>query len=487
MKLSEKLAALEQEEARESAPKSAPQAAAPKRARPAKSKGATTWDATKRKVRELVMDEVAPKMAGLAGDELAAEVKATLDRIVQREDVVVTPLERRRFVQEVMSDTLGYGPLDPLLADETITEVMCNAYDDIWVEREGRLERTDLAFADDVQYRAVIDKICSAVGRRVDEASPMVDARLPDGSRVNAIIPPLALNGAVLTIRKFAKEPYTAKDLINFGTWTLDLTTVMEACVRGKLNILVSGGTGTGKTTNLNVLSAFIPEGERIITIEDSAELQLQQPHIVNLETRPPSAEGTGSVAIRDLVKNALRMRPDRIIVGECRAAEALDMLQAMNTGHEGSMTTVHANTPRDAISRIETMVLMAGFDLPVRAIREQIAAALDLILQVSRMPDGRRVITAVTEVQGLEGDIILLQDIFKFRPAPGSATAGELVPTGLRPKFLDRLGEQNIDVPASAFKVSGGPSDRMAAAGIRGRKVRVPSQRELAERESLR
>jgi pilus assembly protein CpaF len=487
MKLSEKLAALEQEEARESAPKSAPQAAAPKRARPAKSKGATTWDATKRKVRELVMDEVAPKMAGLAGDELAAEVKATLDRIVQREDVVVTPLERRRFVQEVMSDTLGYGPLDPLLADETITEVMCNAYDDIWVEREGRIEHTDLSFSDDVQYRAVIDKIVSAVGRRVDESSPMVDARLKDGSRVNAIIPPLALNGAVLTIRKFAKEPYTAKDLINFGTWTLDLTTVMEACVRGKLNILVSGGTGTGKTTNLNVLSAFIPEGERIITIEDSAELQLQQPHIVNLETRPPSAEGTGSVAIRDLVKNALRMRPDRIIVGECRAAEALDMLQAMNTGHEGSMTTVHANTPRDAISRIETMVLMAGFDLPVRAIREQIAAALDLILQVSRMPDGRRVITAVTEVQGLEGDIILLQDIFKFRPAPGSATAGELLPTGLRPKFLDRLGEQNIDVPASAFKVSGGPSDRMAAAGIRGRKVRVPSQRELAERESLR
>jgi pilus assembly protein CpaF len=487
MKLSEKLAALEQEETRDAAPKAATPASPTKRPRPVKSKGATTWDATKRKVRELVMEEVAPKMGGLAGDELAAEVKATLDRIVQREDVVVTPLERRRFVQEVMSDTLGYGPLDPLLADESITEVMCNAHDDIWVEREGRLERTDLAFADDIQYRAVIDKICSAVGRRVDEASPMVDARLPDGSRVNAIIPPLALNGAVLTIRKFAKEPFTAKDLINFGTWTVDLTTVMEACVRGKLNILVSGGTGTGKTTNLNVLSAFIPEGERIITIEDSAELQLQQPHIVNLETRPPSAEGTGSVAIRDLVKNALRMRPDRIIVGECRAAEALDMLQAMNTGHEGSMTTVHANTPRDAISRIETMVLMAGFDLPVRAIREQIAAALDLILQVSRMPDGRRVITAVSEVQGLEGDIILLQDIFKYRPTPGSSTSGELASTGLRPKFLDRLATMNIDVPAAAFKTSGSPSDRMAAAGIRNRKVRVPSQRELADRESLR
>jgi pilus assembly protein CpaF len=327
----------------------------------------------------------------------------------------------------------------------------------------------------------------AAVGRRVDEASPMVDARLPDGSRVNAIIPPLALNGAVLTIRKFAKEPYTAKDLINFGTWTLDLTTVMEACVRGKLNILVSGGTGTGKTTNLNVLSAFIPDGERIITIEDSAELQLQQPHVVNLETRPLSAEGTGQVAIRDLVKNALRMRPDRIIVGECRAAEALDMLQAMNTGHEGSMTTVHANSTRDAISRIETMVLMAGFDLPVRAIREQIAAALDLILQVSRMPDGRRVITAVSEVQGMEGDIILLQDIFKFRPIPGSPAAGELVPTGLRPKFLDKLAQLSVEVPASAFKTSSPTTDRFAAAGIRGRKVHVPSQRELADREELR
>jgi pilus assembly protein CpaF len=338
-----------------------------------------------------------------------------------------------------------------------------------------------------VQYRAVIDKIVSAVGRRVDEASPMVDARLPDGSRVNAIIPPLAMNGAILTIRKFAKDPFTAKDLINFGTWTLDLTTVMDACVRGKLNILVSGGTGTGKTTNLNVLSAFIPDGERIITIEDSAELQLQQPHVLSLESRPPSAEGTGNVSIRDLVKNALRMRPDRIIVGECRSAEALDMLQAMNTGHEGSMTTVHANSPRDAITRIETMVLMAGFDLPMRAIREQIAAAVDLIMQVSRMPDGRRVITQVTEVQGMEGDIILLQDIFKFRPVPGDPNAGELVATGLRPKFLDRLNNASVEVPASAFKTAGPNGDRLAAAGVRGRKLRVPSQRELAEREELR
>ena len=484
MKLSEKLAALEHDEKRDTKSSSS-SAGGTKRTRPIKSRGATTWDATKRKVRELVLDEVAPKMGGLSTDELAGEVKAALDRILQREDVQVTPLERRRFVQEVMSDTLGYGTLDPLLADETVTEVMCNAYDDIWVERDGRIEPTNLSFADDTQYRAVIDKIVSAVGRRIDESSPMVDARLPDGSRVNAIIPPLALNGSVLTIRKFSKDPFTAKDLINFGTWTLDLMTVMDACVRGKLNILVSGGTGTGKTTNLNVLSAFIPENERIITIEDSAELQLQQPHVVTLESRPASAEGTGTVTIRDLVKNALRMRPDRIIVGEVRSAEALDMLQAMNTGHEGSMTTVHANSPRDAISRVETMVLMAGFDLPVRAIREQIAAAIDIIVQVSRMSDGRRVITTVTEVQGLEGDVILLQDVFKFRTVAGAPSAGELAPTGLRPKFLDKLAELEVDVPASAFK--SGTTDRMAAAGLRGRKVRIPSERELADREALR
>ncbi|MGQ0430961.1 MAG: CpaF family protein [Microthrixaceae bacterium] len=489
MKLSEKLAALEREHGGDDADDAEPQPRrAVKRARPKKAAGATNWDATKKKVRELVLEDVAPKMKGLTPEALAAEVKGALDRILQREDVQVTPLERRRFVQEMMSDTLGYGPLDPLLADESITEVMCNAHDDIWVERAGRVERTDLSFSDDIQYRAVIDKIVSAVGRRVDEASPMVDARLPDGSRVNAIIPPLALHGAVLTIRKFASDPYTAKDLINFGTWTIGLVTVMEACVRGKLNILVSGGTGTGKTTNLNVLSAFIPDGERVITIEDSAELQLQQPHVINLETRPTSAEGTGGVTIRDLVKNALRMRPDRIIVGECRAAEALDMLQAMNTGHEGSMTTVHANSPRDAISRLETMVLMAGFDLPVRAIREQIASAIDIILQVSRLPDGRRVITAVTEVQGLEGDMILLQDIFTYRSIPGSdKPAGELVATGLRPKFVDKLNELSIEVPAAAFKSPTGGTRTRSAPSSSARKVRVPPPRDVAKKERRR
>ncbi|MEY2462442.1 MAG: pilus assembly protein CpaF, partial [Acidimicrobiaceae bacterium] len=449
----------------------------------------TNWEATKRKVRELVLEEVAPKMKGLTGDELTSEVKSALDRILQREDVTVSPLERRKFVQEMIADTLGYGPLDPLLQDETITEIMCNSFDDIWVEREGRIENTDLAFTDDIQYRQVIEKIVSAVGRRVDESSPMVDARLPDGSRVNAIIPPLAIHGSVLTIRKFSTDPYTAKDLVNFGTYTLDLVTVMEACVRAKLNILVSGGTGTGKTTNLNVLSSFIPDGERVITIEDSAELQLQQPHVINLEARPANAEGSGEVRIRDLVKNALRMRPDRIIVGEVRAGEALDMLQAMNTGHEGSMTTVHANTARDALSRLETMVLMAGFELPVKAIREQVASALDLIMQVDRMPDGRRVVTSLTELQGLEGETILLQDIFKYRFTPGTERgkpAGELVATGLRPKFMEKLIEREIELPASAFK----PPTPTRAGGTpqpARRRVRVPEASEIAERERLR
>jgi pilus assembly protein CpaF len=389
----------------------------------------------------------------------------------------------------MISDTLGYGPLDPLLADDSVTEIMCNRHDDIWIERHGRLEHTDLTFSDDIQYRQIIEKIVSAVGRRVDEASPMVDARLPDGSRVNAIIPPLAIHGSVLTIRKFSADPYTAKDLINFGTYTLDLVTVLEACVRGRLNILVSGGTGTGKTTNLNVLSSFIGDDERIITIEDSAELQLQQPHVINLEARPANAEGNGEVRIRDLVKNALRMRPDRIIVGECRAGEALDMLQAMNTGHEGSMTTVHANAARDALSRLETMVLMAGFDLPMRAIREQVASALDLIIQVDRMTDGRRVVTSLTELQGLEGDTVLLQDIFKYRAIPTmerGRPGGELVATGLRPKFMDKLIEKDIDLPASVFKAPARMARPSMAMSSR-RRAHGPDAAELVERESLR
>jgi pilus assembly protein CpaF len=489
VKLSEKLAALEEEEGREAAEGAAAEETT-RRPKPirSRSEAGSPWDETKRQVRRLVLDEMADKIKELDAEQRETELRTALDRILQREDISVTPLERRRFVAEMVADTLGYGPLDPLLADADITEVMCNAYDDIWVEKSGRLERTETKFIDNAQYRQVIEKIVSSVGRRVDESSPMVDARLPDGSRVNAIVPPLAINGAVLTIRKFSKDPFTAKDLINFGTWTLDLVTVMDAAVRGKLNILVSGGTGTGKTTNLNVLSSFIPDGERIITIEDSAELQLQQPHVITLETRPASAEGTGQVSIRELVKNSLRMRPDRIIVGECRAAEALDMLQAMNTGHEGSMTTVHANTARDALSRLETMVLMAGFDLPVRAIREQIASALHLILQVTRLPDGRRVITSLTEVQGMEGDIILLQDIFHYEMSGGGDGNGQLVATGLRPKFIDRIAEHGVEVPAAAFKSnkrSGAAASKSAAA--RRRTNRIPTPAEIAEKERLR
>jgi pilus assembly protein CpaF len=485
MKLSEKLAILEEEEHRamNGASTQTPPRRRPVDTRPRRSDG--NWDANKRKVLDLVREEIAPRMAGLSGQALTTEVKDALDRILQREDVKVSPMERRKFVRELIQDALGYGPLDPLLQDPTITEIMCNSFDDIWVEREGRVHPVDGAFTDDIQYRQVIEKIVSAVGRRIDESSPMVDARLPDGSRVNAIMPPLAVHGSVLTIRKFAADPYEAKDLINFGTWTMDLALVLEACVRGKLNILVSGGTGTGKTTNLNVLSSFIPEGERVITIEDSAELQLQQPHVVNLEARPPNAEGQGEVRIRDLVKNSLRMRPDRIIVGEVRGGEALDMLQAMNTGHEGSMTTVHANTPRDALSRLETMVLMAGYDLPIRAIREQIVSALHLIMQVDRTPDGRRVVTAITEIQGLEGDVVLLQDIFHYRALPleNGKPAGALVATGLRPKLIDRLQALEIDVPAKVFR----PPASEPVHEPRGRKARVPSARELAEPERAR
>ena len=485
MNLSDKLAALEEQERVTATEMSTRRRTAPvdPNARINRATSAS-WRDSKRKVRDLVLAEVAPRIAGLSAADVAMEVKASLDRIILREDVRVSPRERRAFVQEVIQDTLGYGPLDPMLSDPEITEIMCNHYDDIWVERDGLLHHTGASFSDDGQYRHVIEKIVAGVGRRIDESSPMVDARLPDGSRVNAILPPLAIHGPVLTIRKFAADPLTVKDLIGFGTFSLDLSIVTEACVRGKMNVLVSGGTGTGKTTNLNVLSSFIPEGERIVTIEDAAELQLQQPHVVSLESRPPNAEGAGEVRIRDLVRNALRMRPDRIIVGEVRGAEALDMLQAMNTGHEGSMTTVHANSPRDALSRLETMVLMAGFELPVKAIREQIASALNLIVHLDRLPDGRRVVTAVTEIQGMEGETILLQDLFRYHMQPRMETGritGELMATGLRPKFVERLGEVGIELPAKVFRgpqpttVSG--TARVSGSRLRGR---VPGMSEL-------
>ena len=468
MKLSEKLAALEAQERADKDKDEEKSGSSANRRGPARSerrtgadrRSSSSWTDTKRKVREHVLAELAPKLVGpkaLSGPALAKEVKTTVDRVLRREDMKVSPIERQKFVDEVMSDTLGYGPLDAPLSDASITEIMCNSFDDIWIEREGLVEQSDLSFADEEQYHQVIQKIVTGVGRRVDESSPMVDARLPDGSRVNAIVPPLALRGAVLTIRKFSETPYTAKDLVNFGTISLDYVHLMEACVRGKLNILVSGGTGTGKTTLLNVLSSFIPERERILTIEDAAELKLQQIHVVSLEARPANAEGKGEVRIRELVRNALRMRPDRIVVGEVRGAEALDMLQAMNTGHEGSLTTVHANSPRDALSRLETMVLMAGYDLPVRAIREQVASAINVIVQLERMTDGSRKVTSVQEIQGLEGDTILLQEIFRFRPQLTSEgrQVGQLEATGLRPKFLDKLKAHGVEIPAKILQAS--------------------------------
>jgi pilus assembly protein CpaF len=395
-----------------------------------------------------------------------------------------TPLtreERRRIVREITDDILGYGPLEPLLRDDSVTEVMVNAYDRIYVERSGKLERTQAAFVDNAHLLRIIDKIVSQVGRRVDESSPMVDARLPDGSRVNAIIPPLALRGPTVTIRKFARDPYTMSDLIGFGTISGKAAQFLAACVRGKLNVLISGGTGTGKTTTLNALSAFIPGDERIVTIEDAAELQLQQDHVIVLESRPPNIEGQGEVRIRELVRNALRMRPDRIIVGEVRGPETLDMLQAMNTGHEGSLTTIHANSPRDALSRLETLVLTAGVDLPLRAIREQISSAFDLLIQIQRLVDGSRRITHVTEVLRMESEVITLQDIFDAKPPdedhrPGQARARLLTPlqcSGLKPHFLGKLAANGVILPPSFFgdddEASVGPRPAFAPSGFNG------------------
>jgi pilus assembly protein CpaF len=390
-------------------------------------------------------------------EKLHALARSELGQIVAAEQTALTAAERYRLIDDIAADVLGYGPLETLLEDPTITEVMVNRHDQVYVEREGRLSESALRFTSEAQLRRVIDRIVSRVGRRIDESSPLVDARLEDGSRVNAIIPPLAVNGPSLTIRKFARTPYTVEDLVTFGTMTREMATVMDAAVRGRLNILVSGGTGTGKTTLLNVLSAFIPSAERIITIEDAVELQLQQDHVVRLESRPANIEGRGEVTIRELVRNSLRMRPDRIVIGEVRGGESLDMLQAMNTGHEGSISTIHANSPRDAISRMETLVLMAGMDLPLRAIREQIASAIDIIIQIGRLKDGTRRITHVTEVQGMEGEIVTLQDAFAFDYSAGvdehGRFRGHAVPTGVRPRFAERLADEGIALPMSVFQ----------------------------------
>jgi pilus assembly protein CpaF len=394
-----------------------------------------------------------------SSQELATLVKDAVAEELALDRTPLSRAERVRVEQEIADDILGYGPLEPVLRDETVTEIMVNGAQDVYVERDGQIERTNVTFNDDAHVLRIIDRIVSQVGRRVDEASPMVDARLPDGSRVNAIIPPLSLRGPTLTIRKFSREPYSLADLATFGALTPASATFLAACVRGKANVLVSGGTGVGKTTLLNALSGFIPGNERIVTIEDAAELQLQQRHVVSLEARPPNIEGEGEVRIRELVRNALRMRPDRIVVGEVRGPETLDMLQAMNTGHEGSLTTIHANTPRDALHRLEMLVLMAGVDLPLTAVREQIASAFDLIVHLVRLVDGSRRVSRITEVAGLEGEVVTLQDLFLTRSAEDDELSGgrptllgPLRSTGLRPNFTAKLATHGVDVPFEAF-----------------------------------
>jgi len=389
-------------------------------------------------------------------DEVRRTIRQMYETILEEESIVLSRAERERLFEQIVAEILGLGPLEPLLADDSITEIMVNGAKNVYVERSGKLERTPVTFESNEHLMRIIERIVAPLGRRIDESSPQVDARLKDGSRVNAVIPPISLIGPVLTIRKFFRVPLQVADLIRLGTATEEVMEFLRACVVAALNIIVSGGTGTGKTTFLNVLSSYIPADERIITIENAAELQLRQDHVVTLESRPPNIEGKGEITIRDLVINALRMRPDRIVVGECRGGEALDMLQAMNTGHEGSMTTLHANNTREGLSRLETMVLMAGMELPHRAIREQIAAAIDLIIHLERLRDGSRRVVAITEVQGMEGDVITTADIFKFEQVgfENGKVIGRLRPTGIRPKFIDRIEQAGIHLPASVFGV---------------------------------
>jgi pilus assembly protein CpaF len=406
------------------------------------------------RVQNRLINELDPKLDLSNQVEVRRQIEELFGKIADEEGLALTRAERVRMLEQITDEILGLGPLEPLLRDETITEVMVNGPQQVYIEREGRLELTNVTFQNDEHVMKIIQRIIAPIGRRVDESSPMVDARLADGSRVNAIIPPLSLVGPVITIRKFSATPFTVEDLVRFGTATPEMFEFLEACVKARLNVFVSGGTGSGKTTMLNILSSFIPDDERIVTIEDAAELQLRQEHVITLEARPSNIEGKGAIPIRELVRNSLRMRPDRIVVGECRSGEALDMLQAMNTGHDGSMSTGHANTPRDMLSRLETMVLMAGMDLPLRAIREQIASAVDLIVHQNRLKDGSRKIVNITEVQGMEGDVIVMQDIFIFEQTNvvDGKIQGKLRPTGIRPKFVEKFEVAGIHLPPNVF-----------------------------------
>jgi len=409
----------------------------------------------KNRIHLALVSDLGPQLLDVADSHEARERAMAEIREQLQQEPQLSRSDRERLAREISDDVFGYGPLEQLIGDQTISEIMVNGHRQIWIERDGLLALTELHFSDDAQLRRIINKMVGQVGRRIDESSPMVDARLPDGSRVNAIISPLSLSGPLLTIRRFAADRFGLSELVKIGTMSQQSCDFLCACIEAELNILVSGGTGTGKTTMLNALSAAVPERDRIVTIEDAAELQLKQQHTLRLESRPKNIEGEGEITIRDLVRNALRMRPDRIIVGEVRGAEALDMLQAMNTGHDGSLSTVHSNSPRDGLHRIETMVMMAGYDLPLRAIRQHIAAALDLLVHIDRMEDGSRRVVAVTEVLRMESDVIQLQDIFEFEieaVAPDRTITGGLKPTGLRPVFLEKFRKRGIELPQSMF-----------------------------------
>lgn len=410
----------------------------------------------KTRIQNRLVAELDPGMDVSRTNEVRRTIRQMYETLLEEESIVLSRVERERLFEQIVAEILGLGPLEPLLAGDEITEIMVNGPKNVYVERHGRLERVNVAFESEEHLMRIIERIVAPLGRRIDESSPMVDARLQDGSRVNAVIPPVSLVGPALTIRKFFKIPLTVEDLIRLGTVTEEIVEFLRACVVSRLNVLISGGTGTGKTTFLNILSGYIPEEERIVTLENAAELQLRQEHVVTLESRPPNIEGKGEITIRDLMINSLRMRPDRIIIGECRGGEALDMLQAMNTGHDGSMTTLHANNTREALARLETMVLMAGMELPHRAIREQIAAAINLIVQLERMRDGSRRVVAITEVQGMEGEVITTSDIFKFDQVgfENGKVIGHMRPTGLRPKFMRRIEESGIHLPPSIFGV---------------------------------
>jgi pilus assembly protein CpaF len=429
--------------------------------------GEDPFSEIKNQIHLAVIGDLGPQLFNVNMDPNALRDRVTADiRVRLGEEVGLSRDDRERLTSEIADDILGHGPIERLLADESITEIMVNGPFDVWVERQGRLFETTVRFNDESHLRRIINKMVAQVGRRIDESSPMVDARLPDGSRVNAVIPPLSLSGPLVTIRKFSKRRLDLGDLIRLGTMSTDTVEFLQRCILAELNILISGGTGSGKTTLLNALSTSIPDDDRIVTIEDAAELRLNQRHVLRLESRPKNIEGEGEIPIRELVRNSLRMRPDRIIVGEVRGAEALDMLQAMNTGHDGSLCTVHANTPRDALARIETMVLMAGYELPVRAIRQQVASALDLIVHLERLEDGSRRVTAITEVQRMESDVITLQDIFEFKVSevtPERIVVGTLSPTGLRPSFLDKFEKRGINLPVSLFTTGERPAFEVA------------------------